>query len=63
MAEDTVGKKRARALLKDDPEFFKRIGSVGGKRTQELYPNVRNFVDKELARKAGLRGLKSQGKA
>lgn len=57
------GKKRAMTIRKRDPDFYSRQGKAGGKRTQELHPHIARFRDKKLAREAGLKGLKSQGRA
>lgn len=64
MADDTPGRKRAKALLKKNPNFYIEAGRRGGETTQKLHgPKVQNFRNPAFAKEAGLRGLKSQGKA
>lgn len=54
------GKLSAQKIMEHDPDFYRRIGSKGGKAH-----NRGGFTDKELARRAGaLGGRKSRrGKA
>lgn len=60
--ELSVGQRRAQTILKNDPDFFKNIGSTGGKKTQRTRPEVAQFRNVEFARQAGKKGLETQRK-
>ena len=62
MAGTKIGGQRAAAAnLARDPEFYQKIGAIGGKKSR----NGGFYANRELAREAGRRGgLKSRrGKA
>jgi len=48
------GKKAAKKNLEKDPDFYKKIGAIGGKQSR----GGGFAYDKELARKAGSKGGK-----
>ena len=53
-------KELARKKLKEDPDYFKNLGSKGGKKRAELYPELNTFTDKEYATKMSKLGVKAR---